>query len=59
MFDEEKFSEECEKVREYSNGYDKGVKSEKNRIKNELKQAVENGIIKINYGADKLFKIIG
>lgn len=38
MFDEEKFSEECEKFREYSNGYDKGVKSEKNRIKNELKQ---------------------
>lgn len=41
MFDEEKFSEECEKFREYSNGYDKGVKSEKNRIKMSLNKLLK------------------
>ena len=58
MFDEEKFDKECEMLREYSEGLDKGIESERNRIKNEIKQAIENGIIKIDYGTDNLFKII-
>ena len=58
MFDEEKFSKECKMFSEYSEGYDKGIESERNRIKNEIKQAIENGIIKIDYGTDNLFKII-
>ena len=58
MFDEEKFDKECKMLREYSEGLDKGIESERNRIKNEIKQAIENGIIKIDYGADNLFKII-
>ena len=58
MFDEEKFSNECNTLSEYSEGYSKGIASEKNRIKNELKQAIENGIIKIDYGVENLFKII-
>lgn len=58
MFNEEKFDKECKMLREYSEGLDKGIESERNRIKNEIKQAIENGIIKIDYGADNLFKII-
>lgn len=58
MFDEEKFNNECKIHSEYCEGYDKGIESEKNRIKNEIKQAIENGIIKIDYGTDNLFKII-
>lgn len=58
MFDEEKFDKECKMLREYYEGLDKGIESERNRIKNEIKQAIENGIIKIDYGTDNLFKII-
>ena len=41
MFDEEKFDKECKMLREYSEGLDKGIESERNRIKNEIKQAIE------------------
>ena len=34
------------------------LKKERTRIHNEIKQAVENGLIKIESGAEKLFEIL-
>ena len=41
MFDEEKFRNECQMFSEYSEGYDKGIESEKNRIKMKLSKLLK------------------
>lgn len=37
---------------------DDAIKQERNRIQEELRQCIENGIIKIQQGSDKVFEII-
>lgn len=35
------------------------LNKEKERIREEIRQAIENGVLKIESGAEKLFRILG
>lgn len=42
----------------YYTGFAEGVRIHAENISNSLRQEIENGTIKIDYGADRLFEII-
>lgn len=45
-------------IKQYEGGCEQGRAEERERIVAELKQAIENGVIKIEKGSEKLFEIV-